>query len=92
MKDDRYQFQPWYIKAFRQIRYKPQMYALMAWHFMLWIVVHRMCIPTEPPNFYKSRWHVAKHAYRCWLGLCHCWMGNTLTLDEAMDKLRKRSP
>lgn len=30
--DARYQFQPWYIKVYRQCRYKPKYILLAIWH------------------------------------------------------------
>ena len=36
MKDKRYQFQPWYVKAYRQFRYTPYACIMWLWTYLMY--------------------------------------------------------
>lgn len=37
MRDPRYQHQPWWIKAYRQVRYRPLGWLRIAWEALSWM-------------------------------------------------------
>lgn len=89
--DRRWQLVPWYVKAYRVCRHAPPLIVHAAWKYLEWAVVYRLCIPNEPQGFYRSRWHVAIHAFERWRAMLDIAVGRYLTAEEAMNELRKSS-
>lgn len=95
---NRYQFQPWYIKAVRWIRYKP-LWSIWGAFVVSWWFLTGAKIPAEEKLFfdrkYKGRWlvrwHYAKHIMRCYLSMADFGMRNCWYLQEVIDDLRAKA-
>lgn len=74
---DRYQFQPWYIKAYRWLRYKPY------WMWCGWTMIFawlRGGAQVHRP--WRSRRELAAHLWTINLSMADIEMGHLYTLEE----------
>jgi hypothetical protein len=89
MKDTRYQFQPWYIRTYRWLRWRPWYYILVSY------VLYRWClngskIPPEEEDWFTSRAAYINHILRCYSSLAHMKMEYYWTMDEVLDHCREK--
>lgn len=88
--DERYQFQPWYIKLCRQLRHKPPNYTLCLLEIIKWVC--RGCKPVVWGNgFEDSRWETFKHIISTYRSLACYGMQHYHTSEEFIAELRKQS-
>lgn len=88
--DNRYQFQPWYIKLYRRLRWYPT-YWVFAWYIIVkWFITFRGQIPPEERNWFLNRWDYTKHLWGLIISLAHMKMKYYYTIEEVMDNCRER--
>jgi|WetSurMetagenome_2_1015567.scaffolds.fasta_scaffold02484_16 hypothetical protein len=88
-KDDRYQFQPWYIKVYRRIRWYLPHAIVTSYRLFLWLLQGAK-IPECEKDWFKSRYHYAKHLWIMCSSLAHMKMKYYYTLDEVIQHCRER--
>ncbi len=86
--EQRYQFQPWYIKAYRHLRHAPASITQTSWAMLKWVVWYRLVIPEDLPC--ATRWQVFTFSLSCWRGLHDCRVGYYYTSDEVFTRLRAK--
>ena len=79
-KDDRYQYQPWYIKAYRWIRWVPYYYVLGTLKYIKYK-------NTTPDLEEDLSYHTTM---KIWKGLAQCKMKHWYSIDEVRDNIEKR--
>lgn len=85
--EDRYQFQPWHVKAYRWMRHMPFSITAGVFAFCIGFVIG----PKGPlREFHKTRWSFASACYTCCIAMGHHRMGNWRTTDELIEEIRKR--
>lgn len=84
MNDTRYQHQPWYIKTYRWLRWRP-------WYWVkVWFVITGWAIRGAKPlrwgegenAFGFDRWHSIEHFLIMYKGLAECKMQHYYTTEE----------
>jgi len=105
MKDDRYQFQPWYIKTYRWLRYVPfyscwGLYAVGRWWLFdgtIETINMRDGYPANqppPPNriipLFDSKWEQAVSIFRRFKSMAGMKMKHYWTLQEVLTDVRSR--
>jgi hypothetical protein len=88
--DDRYQFQPWYIKLYRQLRWGPQYWLLACYIIIKWFITFRGQIPQEERDWFVSRCDYVKHLWRLVASLGSMKMKHYYTLDEVMENCKRK--
>lgn len=88
--DDRYQFQPWYIKLYRRLRWCPQYYLLACYIIVKWAITFRGQIPPDERDWFLSRLDYVKHLWRLVASLGDMKMKHYYTLDEVMENCRQK--
>lgn len=68
MSEDRYQHQSWYVKAWRQLRYKPKWIAMY-----FWCLIRRRGADWDMAN--DDLWSLC-------MGMCDCDMRHLYSADE----------
>lgn len=84
-RDDRYQFQPWYVKAWRWVLYRP-IFAIQAWwHLSCWAATGAR-IPDESREYFPTRREFVEHVWTVNRSRASFRMRHWYTTDEAMDR------
>lgn len=81
--DDRYQNQPWYIRAFRWWRYMPPAYLRVVWKILLWS--WRDSILWD--EYDNTWWKRASLIYDLEMGGADCHMRHVYSMDEVRERL-----
>lgn len=82
---DRYQFQPWCVKAYRWLRHKPAGTLYACRLFIGWAV---QGLPVAQP--FKSKREVAAHIWMIGRSTAAMKMGHYWHHDEVVSELRRR--
>lgn len=82
---DRYQFQPWYVKAYRWLRYKPGGWYYACWLLAGWVI---QGMPVAYP--FKTRREVAAHIWMIGRSTSAMNMGHYWEHREIIAQLRSR--
>lgn len=80
-RNNRYQFQPWYIKALRHLKYRPLWWFHVLQAYFKWLL---RGAPKE--TWHSSRWQTAVESYDIWLGLYDLWIGHYYLREEIREK------
>jgi hypothetical protein len=89
MTDTRYQFQPWYVKAYRQLRHRPKWLTLFVWWVICW--VWRGCqIPGRDWPWFPTRRSYLAHLWVLSRSHASADMRHLYTFPELMDRLKAR--
>lgn len=86
----RYQYQPWYIKLYRQIRHRPVGYLLAVCDIAWWVA--KGCKRIKWGNgFAMSRWEVVKHLWIMNKSSAQYNMGYWYTIEEVISDLLEKA-
>lgn len=94
MSNDRYQFQPWYIKTYRWLRWRP----VFALKFLWWLILWGSDGFTQPPGYgdvFRGRqkwsryWHL-KHYWTMSISMAQQKMKHYHTTEEIIYALRTK--
>lgn len=83
MCDDRYQFQPWIVKAWRWLQWRPLYFVLAC----LWMPVAFVAVWFVDPWPCQTRWETLASVWRQFGAKAEYRMGHWWTLDEIIDDL-----
>lgn len=87
---NRYQFQPWYVKAYRQVRYSPKWFVVAVFKLLWWVLMgcrHESSLV----YFARTRWQTPSMIWK-WsrvmasIDMNHCWY-----IEEMIEKLRSKA-
>lgn len=88
MSDDRYQFQPWYTKAYRWLRWKPWFTLLFPLEVLRWVL--KGCPRMLPKKMFNGKrkdlsvlWSINRG--RCAVRMRHVW-----TTEEMIEHFKTR--
>lgn len=84
--NDRYQFQPWYVKAYRQIRYRP-----LCWYRGL-LMLARWAVDGMPvePQYIPTRRLMAAFIWKAEMVEFDIDAGHYYSMDEVRTELKRR--
>lgn len=82
--DNRYQFQPWYIKVYRWVRWYPWHYLIATYVIGKWLIITGGKIPQEETNEFLTRTAYIKHLWRLLISLAHMKMQYYYTMEEVL--------
>jgi hypothetical protein len=82
---DRYQFQRFYVKCWRQIRYRPGYWYRLAHHTAWWLL--HGCRGESDPDDPMGRFETLRMYWDVERGMLDCHMGHTITMDELHSEL-----
>jgi hypothetical protein len=98
--DDRYQFQPWYIKAKRWLQWRPLYLARTGWHVLGWIVRGARPVSWTPakdadtgeeiPGYTETRRETFGHIIGINRSMAQMKMRHYFTADEVLEDLRAK--
>jgi len=89
MTDTRYQFQPWYVKLGRWLRWRPA-YSVLALIHLIWWALKGAPVPEDMRCIFPTRWSMAKSAWTCWSSRAQAKMGWLYTTEEVLTYLRSK--
>ena len=81
MKHNRYQFQPWYVKAYRQVCYRPKWFFMAIWYLLSYVF-------KGMPTGRETRLSNLKLVWSITIGCADRDMKHYYTLDEAIERLK----
>lgn len=84
--DDRYQFQPWYVKAYRQIRHSPYGWFEFTRSMMYWALSGFEVPEPESCPWHKNRRTYIAHIWTCYRSMAQYRMGAWWTTKELIQK------
>jgi hypothetical protein len=87
--EDRYQFQPWYIKTYRWLRWRPVYGCLALAHIFVWWFIDGK-IPVEEQGWFVNKWQFVKFLWRLSLSDASMKMKHYYTMDEVITELRSK--
>lgn len=85
---DRYQFQPWYVKAYRWLRYKPGGWLYVLRISAIWLS-HGLSMSAEMRMYFKTRRNYIAHVLMVGDSRAAMNMGHYWTHQEVIAELRK---
>ncbi len=81
MSEERYQFQPWPIKAYRWVRYRPKVLAMFSWWTLRWL------LSGAQPGDCETRQQTLAMFWGVAVGTTDIDMGRWHTLEEVRQEL-----
>lgn len=80
--NDRYQYQSWRIKVYRQIKYRPIFFLGWIWATIMWLLRGAPMEEIEAAYGPITRWQAVKGGLRMRDSIAAYEMGHYFTLDE----------
>lgn len=87
--DNRYQFQPRYIKVYRWLRWRPYWALRATWVILRWVLSGARLYVKEPP-WCMTRWSYVKFIWGIHRSLAECSMRHLYTMEEVMQRVRAK--